>query len=672
MATLERKRAAEMGMAAGAGTLDAVSVHDLVVAAEGLRAAGNLPDSRDLYKGWIDAHPSDPLLYAATFNLSIALRDAGDTAAALAMMRETIRLNPNFYPVHISLGVLLDGTGEPGLAVAQWLEVVTPLAAVNGEAVGHKITALEQIGRVLETLERDESAEDALRQRLELGLDDKVVQHWIGLRMRQCKWPVLDGNERFNPRDLLAGISPLSLAALIDDPLLQLATAAHYNKALIGIQPDVRRWPAAPSGRGMGSTRRRIGYVSSDLREHAVGFSMAEIFELHDRRNVEVYAYYCGIERDDATKQRIRGAVDHWCDLQGFTDEQAAARIEADGIDILVDLNGYTKDARTKVFAMRPAPIAVNWFGFPSTMGSPYHHYLIADAQIVPEGSELFYSETVLRLPCYQPNDRHRTVAARVPSRSEEGLPEAAVVYCCLNGLQKLTAATFGSWMSILAQVPDGVLWLLAGGAETKDRLRQAAQAQGVAGHRLIFADKKANPDHVARFALADLFLDNAPYGAHTTAADALWMGVPVLTSPGRSFASRVCSSLVAAAGLPDMICPSNEAYVAKAVELGTHPERLRALRLRLRENRDSCLLFDSPLLTENLERLYARMWQDCQSGNLPKPDLRNLEIYRDVGVALHAEAIGHPGHAVDYAPRLREWDGTYPIAPDRRLWTGQ
>ena len=353
-------------------------------------------------------------------------------------------------------------------------------------------------------------------------------------------------------------------------------------------------------------------------------------------------------------------------------DATTARRIRDDEIDILVDLNGHTKDSRTAVFARRPAPVAVNWFGFPSTMGSAFHHYIIADPITVPPAAERFFSETVVRLPCYQPNDRKRVVSARPPTREDENLPPGAFVFCCLNGLQKLTEATFTLWLTILSRVDDSVLWLLGGTAETRERLRRCVAARGIAPARLVFADKKSNPDHVARYVLADLFLDNRPYGAHTTAADALWMGVPVLTLPGRSFASRVCASLVTAAGLDDMVCETPDRYVAQAVAFGLDRDRLAAMRQRLLANRDRCLLFDTPRLVSRLEDLYLAMWDAFRTGRLPVPDLTNLEAYHEAGIHLDVETSKHLGDEA-YEARYREalslLSNTTQLVPDARLW---
>jgi predicted O-linked N-acetylglucosamine transferase (SPINDLY family) len=305
-------------------------------------------------------------------------------------------------------------------------------------------------------------------------------------------------------------------------------------------------------------------------------------------------------------------------------------------------------------------------------MGTPYHHYLIADSYIIPPEDEIYYSEKVVRLPCYQPNDRKRPVASHRPTRAEAGLPDDAFVYCCLNGMQKITPRVFTRWLTILLNVPNSVLWLLTGTPDSNARLRQLAQASGIAPHRLVFADKKANPDHLARYPLADMFLDSFPYGAHTTAADSLLMGVPILTFAGRSFPARVCASLVRAAGLPELECATPEAYVARAIELGREPAKLAAIRNKLVAGRDTCLLFDTPKLVRHLEDLYRQMWSDFIRGALPAPDMRNLEIYHEIGAGLdleNIEAVSNDAYRALYAEKLAAWHAVYPIQTDTRMW---
>jgi predicted O-linked N-acetylglucosamine transferase (SPINDLY family) len=647
---------------------------ELISKAEQLTRESGPAVGAELYKRWIACNPVAELLYAAYFNYAISLASAGDHHGAINAARECIRIKPDFYAAYINLGRLLEDSGSLVEAIAQWSMLLNRLPDVNAEAVKQKLTALQQTGRVLEAHNSDDAAEAALWQALGIRPEQKeVIQHWTSLRMRQCKWPVMTPSEEAPANLLFANISPLSLAALTDDPAFQLARAWKYNKdstkqADRDLKVSLRNaWRRS----GHAGRKLRIGYVSSDFREHAVGFAMTDVLETHDRSSFEIHAYYCGIPRRDPTRERIEKAVDRWTDINSMTDAQAAARISADQIDILVDLNGYTKDARTGIFALCPAPVNVNWFGFPGTMGSPYHHYIIADDVIIPESHEIYYSEKVLRLPCYQPNDRKRQVAAK-PTRRDEGLPDQAFVFCSLNGVQKITPTLFAQWMQILKATPDSVLWLLGEAAETNQRLKLYAQQAGVNPNRLIFSSKKPNPQHVARYALADLFLDNAPYGAHTTAADALWMGLPVLTVPGKSFASRVCASLVTAAGLGEMVCESESDYVARAIELGRNPKQVRSLSRKLSANRDECLLFDTPSLVANLEDLYKTMQRDFEAGLVPSPDLSNLEIYHEVGVEL-ATRETPPFEHNDLKARYREMLGAYhetrPIKADSRLW---
>ena len=645
-------------------------------AAEELKSLNRADLTLTLYKTWIACNAEHPHLYAACFNYGTVLSEQGDPAGAANAFRDAIRIKPEFPQPYINLGGQLEKLGLSGDAVTVWTKLVNTLSAITGEAIGFKTTALKQIGRVLESGSSDGAAETILRQSLEVDpRQDDVIQHWFALRQKQCKWPALEPWGPMTTRGLAKAISPLSMACHADDPILQLAASHRYAKTSIGVPTQARaaRHEVVPGMRRPG--RLRIGYVSSDLRHHAVGFSLTDLFETHDRGAVEVFGYYCGIPVGaDTVQARIKAAVEHWHDLAGLDDDAAAALIKSHDIDILIDLNGYTKDARTKVFALRPAPIQVNWFGFPATMGTPYHHYLIADAVVIPPGAESGYSETVLRLACYQPNDRKRVVAAERPTRASENLPDDAFVFCSLNGMQKIKEDTFADWMTILREVPNSVLWLLGGTAETIARLRGLAEAHGVAGTRLVFADKAANPQHVARYPLADLFLDTFPYGSHTTAADALWMGVPILTRPGRSFASRVCASLVNAAGVGDLVCATAEDLVRRAVAFGRDRATLDPYRRTLIEGRSTSLLFDTPRLARDLESLFQRMSQDFEAGALPVPDLDNLDLYHEIGVEADPTAIAalnDADYAAFYRGKLAERHEVYPVRRDARLWSG-
>lgn len=656
-------------------TAGAFTLTDAIAVAHQLTAAGRSDLSIQAYRVWAKFNADHPMVYAIHFNRAVLHSDRGELDAAEEALREALALNPDFPPAYVNLGGVLERKGAIGDAVLAWKAGADRLAAVTGDALKYKAMTLKQISRVLLDNQKHEAAESTLHHCLELNpAQHDVAYQYAALRLSQCRWPVAPPQGVLEREAFVRAIQPLTMAAYTDDPLLQLGAAWLFIKN--GAPPvppapgaDRRHAPIDLTGR-----RLRIGYVSSDLRDHAIGYLMAELFELHDREKVEVFAYYCGVpSAGSALTQRIQAAVEHWVDIREMSDDAAAARIAADGIDILVDVNGMTKDARTAVLARRPAPVQVNWLGFPGSMASPFHHYIIADEYIIPPEHEIYYSEKVLRLDCYQANDRRRTVADARPSRTEAGLPEEGFVFCDFNGAQKITRFTFQRWMEILKQVPGSVLWLLTSTAETDERLRDYAEQMGVARERIVFAPKLANAHHMARYPLADLFLDTSPYGAHTTASDALWMGVPVLTVPGRSFASRVCGSLVAAAGLTELICATPDEYVERAVALAHDPALLKSYRDRLESGRGSCVLFDMDRLTSRLEDLYRHMAAEHQAGRTPQPDLRNLEDYLETGVQFDPdqdEMLVAPDYNGLYREKLSRRHQARPIPPDARLWT--
>jgi predicted O-linked N-acetylglucosamine transferase (SPINDLY family) len=655
-------------------TSGGLSLADLINETGQLGRAGAPALAQQLYKIWISFNREHPQLYVAHFNCSGLESQLGDNAAAEESLRAAIAVNPDFTAAYINLGGILERRGELDQAVEQWRTAASRLVPITGSSVAHVVTALKQIVRVLSDHQQNDIAETALRQCLEIDPRQRdVVEQFVALRLAQCKWPIVAPWEGVSRKALMTGIHPLSVAVYTDDPLLHLASGYNYCRVAVNEKPasttaDRRHAPVEPDQR-----RLRVGYVSSDLRDHAIGYLMVELFELHDRSKVEVFAYYCGRPAIGALNTRIKAAVEHWCDISQMGDDEAAQKIAADGIDILVDVNGHTRDARTAVFARRPAPIQVNWLGYPGSMGSPYHHYLIADDWIVPPEAEAFYSEKVLRLACYQPNDRKRVIAPEAPMRESAGLPDQAMVFCCFNGTHKISRFTFERWLEILRRTPDGVLWLLESANETQARLGDFAEARGVARDRLVYAPKILNAAHLARYPLADLFLDTVPYGAHTTASDALWMGVPVLTLSGRSFASRVCGSLVRSAGLPEMVCERPEDYVELAVALGADRPRLLDLRARLEASRSSCDLFATERLAARLEDLYREMADDYRAGRLPRPDLDNLDLYFEAGTGLDHEAremLAVEDYLGLYCSKLAERHLMRPIRPDARLWT--
>ncbi|WP_349320056.1 tetratricopeptide repeat protein [Asticcacaulis sp. MM231] len=656
----------------------AMSVMELIQTAEALKSSGQEMSAIALYDQFVANNPDHPLLYALLFNLGVILTDARDLHRAREVMERVVEIAPDFHSVYINLGRIYEGLGDNAQAVITWNNLASRLNQLNGSALKHKTMALNQSARVLEGAHQDEAAETALRISLELDPHQReAMQHFIALRQRQCAWPIVLPFENMTRDNLLSGISPLSIDAYTDDPMFQLAVSYHYNLKDVGepVGEIITKHWAARNGKKTANTQQkiRIGYLSSDLREHAIGHLMYEVMGLHDRSKVEVYSYYCGIATNDAIHNHYKETSDHFIDITGMDDVTAARRIADDGIQILIDVNGYTRDGRVKLLALRPAPVIVNWLGFPGSLGSPYHNYIVADDWVIPAGDEIYYSEAVTRLPCYQPNNRLRIVADTVPTRAEVGLPEKAFVYCCFNGTHKITKFTFDRWLEILARVPDSVLWLLSGAETSHGRLKDYAKAKGIDPERIIFAAKMANAHHLARYQLADLFLDTTPYGAHTTCSDALWMGVPVLTLSGRTFASRVCGSLVKAAGLPDdLVCTTVEDYIDQAVALGRGNGDLAAYREQLLANRMTSTLFDTTKLVKHLEDLYAGMWQDCLDDKLPQPDLSNLDTYFEMGLKYDHEGIevqAIKDYRGFWQERLAQRHAYRPVPYDNRLW---
>ncbi|MEZ5578651.1 MAG: UDP-N-acetylglucosamine-peptide N-acetylglucosaminyltransferase [Candidatus Competibacteraceae bacterium] len=367
--------------------------------------------------------------------------------------------------------------------------------------------------------------------------------------------------------------------------------------------------------------RLKIGYLSADFHEHPTAHLMRGFFHCHDRHRFEIYGYALRGEADSAYYQRIKNDCDHFVDLSNMDNAAAVRRIQADGIHVLVDLMVYTNYSRPEIFCYRPAPIQINWLGFPGSSGAKYLDYVIVDPVVLPPEQAVFCTEQPIYLPeCYQVNDRWQEIAETGIQRVDQNLPEQGFVFCCFNQIQKLEPAMFSVWMRILLRVSDSVLWLYSESEEAQENLRAAAAACGVAGERLVFAKRLPKDRHLERHRLADLFLDTRIYGAHTTASDALWAGLPVLTCLGEAFSARVAASLLHAVGLPELITHSLVEYEERAVRLATQPTELAALRDKLAYNRLRTPLFDTERFTRHLERAYELMWERDVQGLPPAP----------------------------------------------------
>jgi predicted O-linked N-acetylglucosamine transferase (SPINDLY family) len=650
--------------------IESMTPADLFAALPNVEATHGRQGVCALYEGWIRTHPGHPLLHVMHFNHGVLLGESGDLPAALNAYNESIRDRPDFLPGYINLASILDRLNAGELAISYWTHVVNATQSIQADAIQNRLMAMKQIVRVRQSMGQYHQSDDFLRQAIEIApYQSDSLQQWLALRQRDCQWPVIAPLAQLSQADILQRMAPLTATVYADDPWHHLGAACRYSREDVGWPKDFFCDADFSDHARAEDGRLRIGYLSSDLRNHAIGYLMAEMFEHHDHTRVETTALYCGHGGEDMMMTRIKGAIDHWVDISALSDQEAAATIRARRIDILVDVNGHTRDSRTRLVAMRPAPIIVNWLGYPGTMGSPYHHYIIADDDIIPERYEKYYTEKTVRLPCYQPCQRQREVGPS-PSRADYGLPEGVFVYCTFNGPHKLSPYCFERWIEILRRVPDSVLWMMS----ATPHIQAMAQRHGIDPARIIPAHATSNPNHLARYALADLFLDSAPYGAHTTGSDALWTGTPVLTMRGRSFASRVCASLVRAAGLEDFIATDPRDYVERAVAYGLDRARLQPYRARLLANRDHCVLFDMALLTKTLENLYDGMWADWSQGRLPKPDLTNLDLYLEIAAMGDHERQEYLTFSdEDYDARFRAAIARRHlyahVPPDRRLW---
>ncbi len=365
--------------------------------------------------------------------------------------------------------------------------------------------------------------------------------------------------------------------------------------------------------------RIRIGYFSADFHNHATAYLMAGLFEMHDHKRFETFAFSFGPVTGDEMQTQLEKSFDHFLEVSNQNSKTIAELTREMEIDIAIDLKGYTQDCRPDIFALRPAPVQVNYLGFPGTMGAPYIDYIIADSVILPEEHFQMYSEKVVHLPhSYQANDANRQIATTTLTRQELDLPESGFVFCCFNNTFKITPDLFSCWMRLLTKVDGSVLWLLEGSNTISRNLRHEAQKHGVSSERLIFSKRIEPSKHLARHRQADLFLDSFYCNAHTTASDALWAGLPLLTCLGNTFASRVAASLLQAVGLPELITQSHEEYEAMALKLATHPDELAKIKQKLKHNRLIEPLFNTRLYTQHIESAYQQMWQCQQDGLAP------------------------------------------------------
>jgi len=576
-------------------------------AVEHLRG-GRLLQAEPLYREVLARQPDH---VDSLHHLGLLVWKLGKNEEAACLLERAAALRPADAEIHSNLSVALMKTGRRDDAVAACRKAVL-LRPDYAQAHINLACALRQ------QLKYDEAItafREAARLAPEMG---EVLVEICELRQHICDWAGLaEESAAAILRSYRRGrrVPPFSLLGLTSSPQELLLAARVWVKSLPIAYPPPPPHHAPSAGR-----RLRLGYLSADFHKHATVTLIAELFERHDRGRFELFAYSYGPDDESEMRARVVRAFDHFADIDGLTHGEAAALIRADEIDILVDLKGLTQSARIEILAQRPAPIQVNYLGYPGTMGAPFIDYIIGDPFVTPLAAQGDFDEKIVQLPhCYQPNDTRRRIGEHVPSRTQCGLPEQGFVFCCFNNTYKITAEVFDAWMRLLDQVPGAVLWLLEANELVAGNVRREASRRGVAADRLVFAPRVALPDHLARQRLADLFLDTLPVNAHTTASEALWTGLPVVTCAGAAFVGRVAGSLLHAVGLPELVTHSLADYEALALRLARHPAELADVRRRLVENRLNAPLFDIENYARAIETAFLEMVHIYETGETPR-----------------------------------------------------
>jgi predicted O-linked N-acetylglucosamine transferase (SPINDLY family) len=581
---------------------------------------------------------------ATFYNYGIVLKALGRPEEALQRFSQALALNPGNADSWNNRGTVRNDLGDYRAAIEDFDKAIA-LDPSSAAAIFNKSKSLTRLKRHAEALATNDQAlamkpdlaeawfgrgmilhelqrhqEAATAHATALAIDPKLPflkGSLLHQKMLTCDWADVGRLTREIETDIAAGnpaAEPFGWQGVARSERSLQRCAEIYS---------TKMFPAGPASpavlRPAPDSRIRIGYLSGEFRQQATSLLLVGVLEHHDSGRFDILAIDNGWDDGSETRRRIEQAVPRRIDIAELNDAQALQAIRESGIDVLVNLNGYFGQGRTRLFAQRAAPLQVNYLGYPGTLGASYMDYILADRHVIPESHRAFYSEKVVYLPdCYQANDRNKSIAAKPFDRQQCGLPAQGVVFCCFNNAYKITPEVFDCWMKILKSVEHSVLWLLEDSSAAAANLRREAEARGVAADRLVFAGRMPLPEHLARHRCADLFLDTLPYNAHTTASDALWAGLPVLTCQGETFAGRVAASLLHNLNLPELIAATMEEYVEMAIEFATNPARSAAIRQKLADNRLAAPLFDTGRLTTHLEAAYTAMVERHRSGLAP------------------------------------------------------
>jgi protein O-GlcNAc transferase len=606
-----------------------------------LRGQGKLEEAIEAYNKTLAIKPDYVNAY---YNMGIALKEQNKLEEAIEAYNKTLAIKPDYAEAYVNMGIALQKQNKleeaieaynktlaikpdyaqsyynMGIAFQKQNKLEEALEAYN-KALSIKpdyAKAYNNIGIALKSLGKLEEAIKAYNKALAIKPDYESARVGnIFQKAHICNWDNIAKDIKLVPNlgTSKQHVSPFALLPLEDAPDRHLIRSKIYAKANFSqktLPPKVR-----PSHM---PKRLRVGYFSADFKEHPASYLMFKVIKCHDRSLFDVYGYSIGQPKLDKMREKISGAFDVFRDIHSLSDIEALKIINNDKIDIAVDLTGYTNFSRTSLFSFRPAPVQINYLGYPGTLGANFIDYIISDQNLIPKGFQKFYTEMPIYLPhTYWPTDDTCIISQKVQTKEDMKLPGDGFVFCCFNNNYKISPTEFDIWMRLMAKVEGSVLWLLKSNKWTENNLKKEAESRGISGDRVIFAERLDNSEHLARHRFADLFLDTFNYNAHTTASDALWAGLPLVTKLGKGFAARVAGSLLNAVDLPELITETEEDYEALILKLATNPTKLAKIKEKLANNRLNQPLFNTELYTRHLENGYQQAYQNYFDGNLPQ-----------------------------------------------------
>jgi predicted O-linked N-acetylglucosamine transferase (SPINDLY family) len=582
--------------------ITSLSLTELFSRAESLQKNGESLKVIDLYQTWLSTS-QDPYKHAGYFNFGTLLQNLQMIEEAEVAYRSAIGLQPKFAQAIINLGLLLEKKNKTDEAIEQWTSIVAYGLQKQPVSAEFQVIALNHIGRLQESMRQYDLAEDALSKSLLLDpRQPGVIQHWVHIRQKSCKWPVFKELPGISINKQIMCASPLAMLALYDDPLMQLLSATAFVARTYNIKEEY-----LCKEKLYRHKRIRVGYLSGDLCMHAVGLLMADFFEAHDREKFEIFAYDYSVEDGTKHRERLKNSFEHFKSIKNISDREAAELICQDEIEILIDMHGLSNGARPGITALHPAPHQGTYIGFIGTTALPWLDFVLADRYVLPEENAHFFTEKPLYVDQPFIPLNHEPLPNITFTRAELGLPDQAFVMASFSNIYKVNSALFETWMSILRQVNHAVLWLLDDNDAATKRLKIEAKSFGISEDRIVFSKRIGHGEYRARLLLADIYLDSYPYNCGSTARDVLDAGLPMVTISGKTMISRMVGSMLISIGLEDLITNTFSEYEQCVVALTKNPDRLLSYKSQLYKGIQK-RMESSHILVKSFEKRYIQI----------------------------------------------------------------